>query len=218
MSWDKFFKEEEQKEYYKNLMTFVENEYQTKVIFPLKKDMFNAFALTKLKDVKVVILGQDPYHDMNQAHGLSFSVQDGIKIPPSLRNIYTELLNDLGILPSTSGDLTSWAKEGVLLLNTILTVEAHKPLSHKKRGWEVFTDRVIEVLNDDDSPKVFILWGNNAITKKGMITNSKHLVITSSHPSPLSARHSFFGSKVFSRTNQFLQERDLKEINFTIKS
>ena len=218
MSWDKFFKEEEQKEYYKKLMTFVENEYQTKVIFPLKKDMFNAFALTKLKDVKVVILGQDPYHDMNQAHGLSFSVQDGIKIPPSLRNIYTELLNDLGILPSTSGDLTSWAKEGVLLLNTILTVEAHKPLSHKKRGWEVFTDRVIEVLNDDDSPKVFILWGNNAITKKGMITNSKHLVITSSHPSPLSARHSFFGSKVFSRTNQFLQERDLKEINFTIKS
>ncbi len=216
MNWNKIIKQEERKDYYKNLMTFVEKEYQTKVIFPSKKDIFHAFTLTPFQETRVIILGQDPYHDHNQAHGLAFSVQDGIKIPPSLRNIYSELLNDIGVLPPISGNLTSWAKEGVLLLNTILTVEAHKPLSHKNKGWETFTDTVIKELDLDDRPKVFVLWGNNAILKEELITNKKHLIIKSSHPSPLSARHSFFGSKVFSRVNQFLKETNQKQIDFTL--
>ena len=216
MSWEEFIKQEQQKEYYQKLMTFIDKEYQDKVIFPKKEDIYNAFTLTPFKEVKVVILGQDPYHDNNQAHGLAFSVKRGIKIPPSLRNIFTELLNDQGVLPPIDGDLTDWAKQGVLLLNTVLTVEAHKANSHKKKGWEVFTDNVIKALNEDDSPKVFVLWGNPSIKKQELITNKNHLILTSSHPSPLSARHSFFGSKVFTKINQFLKEKNIEEIDFTL--
>lgn len=216
MNWELLFKQEQEKEYYKELMTFIDTEYQSKVIFPRFENIFNAFTLTEFSEVKVIILGQDPYHDYNQAHGLSFSVEGNVKIPPSLRNIYTELLNDIGALPPHHGNLTSWAKEGVLLLNTILTVEAHKPLSHKNKGWETFTDNVIKALNKDERPKVFVLWGNNAISKKELINNENHLIIESSHPSPLSARHSFFGSKVFSRINNFLKETNQKQIDFTL--
>ena len=205
-TWESIIHTEQQKEYYSKLMTFVESEYSSKVIFPMRKDIFNAFTLTPFEKVKVIILGQDPYHDANQAHGLSFSVKDGIKIPPSLRNIHTELFNDLGEFPPNHGNLTNWAEEGVLLLNTILTVEAHKPLSHKRKGWETFTDEVIFNLNRDDRPKVFVLWGNNAISKEPLINNLNHLIIKSSHPSPLSARHSFNGSKVFSRINKYLKK------------
>ena len=166
--------------------------------------------------VKFIILGQDPYHNFNQSHGLAFSVLKGNRVPPSLKNIYKELYNDLGIEIPNHGDLTKWATEGTLLLNTILTVEAHKPQSHKNKGWEIFTDRVINVLNKDDTPKVFVLWGNNAIKKRELITNKNHLVLSSSHPSPLSARHSFFGSKVFSKTNRFLNANGLIEIDFNL--
>ena len=166
--------------------------------------------------MKIVIIGQDPYHDNGQAHGLAFSVRKGQKIPPSLRNIYTELFHDLNIMPAPHGDLTEWAKEGVLLLNTILTVEAHAPMSHKNRGWEQFTDTLIERLNQDEKPKVFILWGNNAKKKKTLLTNRNHLIIESSHPSPLGARHSFYGSKCFSRANAFLRKNNRKEVDFTL--
>lgn len=216
MNWNAFIEQESKKEYYKQLMTFVDSEYQTKVIFPRKENIFNAFDLTPFDQVKVVILGQDPYHDHGQAHGLAFSVEGPVRVPPSLRNIFTEMLNDVSLMPPCHGNLTSWAKEGVLLLNTILTVEAHKPLSHQKKGWETFTDNVIEELNNDDRPKVFVLWGNNAFAKKELITNTNHLIIESSHPSPLSARHSFFGSKVFSRINTFLRQTNQKQIDFTL--
>lgn len=197
-------------------MEFVDSEYQTKTIFPIKEDIFSAFDLSPFTETKVIIIGQDPYHDYNQAHGLAFSVKRGNKIPPSLRNIYTELFNDLGVMPAPHGELTEWAKQGVLLLNTILTVEAHKPLSHKGKGWETFTDQVIQKLDEDSRPKVFILWGNNAKRKKVLINNPFHLVIESSHPSPLGARHSFFGSRCFSRTNNFLSYHNRKEIDFTL--
>lgn len=216
MRFDDIIKTESKKDYFQKLMTFIDTEYQSKVIFPRKEDIYNAFHLTPFENVKVVILGQDPYHDHGQAHGLAFSVKENIKIPPSLRNIYSELLDDIGVMPPNHGNLTSWAKEGVLLLNTILTVEAHKPLSHKNKGWEAFTDKVIKELNNDARPKVFVLWGNNAMKKKELITNVNHLIIESSHPSPLSARHSFFGSKVFSRINTFLKETNQEEIDFTI--
>lgn len=215
-TWNEVLKEEKEKWYFRHLMNFVNEEYKTKQIFPAKEDLFNAFTYSKFEETKIVILGQDPYHDDNQAHGLAFSVKKGVKIPPSLRNIFTELCNDLNVLPPTHGDLTEWSKQGVLLLNTILTVEAHNPLSHKNKGWEFFTDSVIQKLNEDDAPKVFILWGNNARKKKELITNTKHLVIESSHPSPLGARHSFFGSKCFSRANAFLTENNRKEVDFTL--
>lgn len=207
---------EGKKEYFQSLMKFVEKEYKEHTVFPVKGDLYRAFELSPFQKTKIIILGQDPYHNLNQAHGLAFSVNRGNKIPPSLRNIYTELFNDLNIIPAHHGDLTEWAQQGVLLLNTILTVEAHSPLSHKKRGWEVFTDEVIRQLDQDDSPKVFILWGNNAKKKKELIMNSNHLVIESSHPSPLGARHSFFGSKCFSRANAFLQENKREEVDFTL--
>ena len=216
MDWDKLIEKESTKDYYKKLMDFVQQEYLTKKVFPKKEDIFRAFELTPFDQVKVIILGQDPYHDDFQAHGLAFSVQNGLKIPPSLRNIYSELLNDLGVMPSPNGDLTSWAKQGVLLLNTVLTVEAHNAFSHRKKGWEIFTDEVIKTLNEDDKPKVFVLWGNPAISKETIINNPLHLIIKSSHPSPLSARHSFFGSKVFSRINEFVLEHYDVQIDFTI--
>lgn len=215
--WNEFIEEEQEKEYYKKLMLFIENEYDSKMIFPQKEDLFNAFDMSSFEDVKVIILGQDPYHDYDQANGLAFSVKQGNKIPPSLRNIYKELSSDLGVEIPEHGDLGSWAKQGVLLLNTILTVEAHKPLSHKDKGWEIFTDNVITRLNNDSTPKVFILWGNNARKKRTLISNEKHLIIESSHPSPLSARHSFFGSKLFSRTNDFLKTNNREIIDFKIK-
>lgn len=214
--WNEILNSEFQKTYFKDLIIFIDNEYNTKTIFPKKEDIFNAFNYCSFSNVKVVILGQDPYHNFNQAHGLAFSVLKGNKIPQSLRNIYKELNADLAVDIPNHGELIKWANEGVLLLNTILTVEAHTPLSHKNKGWEQFTNEVIHILNKDNRPKVFVLWGNNAICKSTLITNNNHLIITSSHPSPLSARHSFFGSKVFSRINDFLKKNNQLEIDFKI--
>ena len=214
--WNSFIDSERKKNYYKNLEVFLKNEYKTKTIFPPYEDVFNAFEYCLFEKTKVIILGQDPYHDANQAHGLAFSVRKGNKIPPSLRNIYKELKSDLNIEPPIHGDLTPWAKQGVLLLNTILTVEAHKPMSHSKKGWEDFTNKVIMELNIDDKPKVFVLWGNNAKRKIGLISNPNHYIIQTSHPSPLSARHSFFGSKVFTKINEFLIKEKLEPIDFEI--
>lgn len=215
--WKEILNSEFKKDYYKQLDKFVQGEYNEKAIFPIKEEIFNAFETCSFSNTKVIILGQDPYHNFQQAHGLAFSVLRGNRIPPSLRNIYNELVSDLGIERPIHGDLTSWAEEGVLLLNTILTVEHNAPLSHKGKGWETFTDYVIGKLDQDDRPKVFVLWGNNAIAKKKLITNSNHLILSSSHPSPLSARHSFIGSKVFSKINAFLVNTNQKEISFEIK-
>ncbi len=215
--WAEILEAEFQKDYYKKLDQFIQKEYQEKVIFPIKEEIFNAFKLCSFSNAKVIILGQDPYHNINQAHGLAFSVLKGNKVPPSLKNIYKELFSDLGIVAPDHGELTKWAEEGILLLNTILTVEQHKPLAHRKKGWEIFTDSIIGHLNKDNRPKVFVLWGNNAIAKKPLITNNNHLILTSSHPSPFSARYTFFGSKVFSKINKFLRETNQDEISFEIK-
>ena len=190
--------------------------YKTKTIFPAKKDIFNALKLTDYKDVKVVIVGQDPYHGIGEAHGLSFSVLKGVKIPPSLQNIYKELEDDLGIKPKNHGELTGWAKQGVLLLNAVLTVEKDKASSHKGLGWELFTDYIIKLLNTREDPIVFILWGNFAKSKQKLITNKNHLVITSAHPSPFSAYGGFFGSKPFSKTNEFLIKHKKKPIDWSL--
>ena len=201
---------------FKKFYHIVEHEYATKTIFPPKNYIFNALKLTSYKDVKVVIVGQDPYHGVNEAHGLSFSVQKGVKVPPSLKNIYKELYDDLGVKPCDNGDLTRWAKQGVLLLNSVLTVEKDKPASHKNIGWEQFSDEVIKKVNEKNTPVVFILWGNFAKSKAKYITNPIHLVITSPHPSPFSAYSGFFGSKPFSRTNEFLRKNNMKEIDWKI--
>ena len=201
---------------FKNFFALINNEYATKTIFPPKQHIFNALKLTPYKNVKVVIVGQDPYHGINEAHGLSFSVQKGIPIPPSLKNIYQELESDLAIKPAEYGDLTNWAKEGVLLLNAVLTVEKDKPASHKGKGWELLTDFIIKELNKKDEPIVFILWGNFARSKKVYITNKKHLIIESTHPSPFSARNGFFGSRPFSKTNNFLRKNNIKPINWQL--
>ena len=200
---------------FKRFYHIVENEYNNKIIFPPKDHIFEALKLTSYANTKVVIVGQDPYHGEGEAHGLSFSVMDGVKIPPSLQNIYKELYNDLGIIPKKTGNLTGWAKEGVLLLNSILTVEKDKASSHKNLGWEHFTDYIIKVLNAKEEPIVFILWGNFAKSKKSLITNSKHLIIESSHPSPFSAYNGFFGSKPFSKTNNFLINNNIKPIDWS---
>ena len=201
--WDLVLKEELNKEYFKNILSSVSKLYEKKIIYPPKKDVFNAFRLS-YKDIKVVILGQDPYHGEGEAHGYAFSCLK-TPIPPSLKNIYKELYDDLHIEKDmTKGDLTSWVKQGVMLLNTGLTVEKDKPNSHKNIGWSIFTDEVIKKLNERETPLVFILWGNNAREKKKYITNNKHLVIESAHPSPFSARYGFFGSRPFSKTNEFL--------------
>lgn len=199
---------------FKKFYHIIEHEYATKTIFPPKNYIFNALKLTSYKDVKVVIVGQDPYHGVNEAHGLSFSVQKGVKVPPSLKNIYKELYDDLGVKPCDNGDLTRWAKQGVLLLNSVLTVEKDKPASHKNLGWERLTDYIIKLLDNKEDPVVFILWGNFAKSKSSLIKNPKHLVITSPHPSPFSARYGFFGSKPFSKTNDFLVKNHLKPINW----
>ncbi len=200
---------------FKKFYHVVEEEYNTKTIYPPKDHIFEALKLTPYKDVKVVIVGQDPYHGENEAHGLSFSVQKGVKVPPSLQNIYKELYDDLGIPPKQDGDLTNWAKNGVLLLNSVLTVVKDTPASHRKLGWERLTDYIIKVLNEKEEPVVFILWGNFAKEKSAFITNPRHLVLTSPHPSPFSARHGFFGSKPFSKTNNFLKANGLKEIDWS---
>lgn len=201
---------------FKKFMDIIEHEYDTKTIYPERDNLFNALKLTTFKDVKVVIMGQDPYHGEGEAHGLSFSVQEGIKLPPSLKNIYKEIYDDLGIVEPNCGDLSKWAKRGVLLLNSSLTVVKDSPNSHKDLGWYRFTDYVIKVLNTKEEPVVFILWGNFAKTKKVFITNPKHLVITSAHPSPFSARNGFFGSKPFSKTNDFLIKNNISPIEWDL--
>lgn len=211
--WDIILKEEYEKDYFKKIKETVRLEYQKKTIFPPAKQVFYAFRETSYKDVKVVILGQDPYHGVGEANGLCFSVNHGIKMPPSLNNIYKELESDLGI-KRTDTDLSDWAKQGVLLLNSVLTVEKDKPASHKFVGWEEFSDSVIKKINEKDEPVVFILWGNFAKSKIKYITNPKHLVISSSHPSPFSVNYGFFGSKPFSKTNEFLKKNNLKEIEW----
>ncbi len=216
-NWDKILEEEYYKEYFINIVKYINKAYKERPIFPPKNYILRALSLTDYDDVKVVILGQDPYHGIGEANGLAFSVNDGIKLPPSLKNIYKELNSDLGLdIPST-GDLTCWAKEGVLLLNSVLTVEKDKPASHKNLGWEKFTDAIIRKVNEKNTPVVFILWGNFAKSKKHLITNPNHLVIESSHPSPFSCNYGFFGSRPFSRTNEFLKKNNIKEINFKVK-
>lgn len=211
--WDLILKDEYEKEYFLKIKDRVREEYANKVIFPPAKKVFYALRETTFSNTRVVILGQDPYHGEGEANGLCFSVNEGIKMPPSLKNIYKELYDDLGIV-KTSTDLSDWAKSGVLLLNSVLTVEKDKPASHKWIGWEEFTDSIIKKLNEKDEPVVFILWGNFAKEKAKYITNPKHLVITSSHPSPFSVNYGFFGSKPFSRTNKFLRDNGLKEIEW----
>lgn len=214
--WAMLLKEEFQKPYYMHLRQVLKEEYQTNVIYPEAYDIFNALHFTPFKDTKVVIIGQDPYHGPGQAHGLSFSVKPGVGIPPSLQNIYKELQADLGCSIPNHGYLVEWTKQGVLLLNAVLTVRAGLPNSHKALGWEMFTNKVIETLNKSKQPVVFILWGRFAQQKQELITSSHHLVIKSPHPSPFSANKGFFGSKPFSRTNAFLREIGREEINWQI--
>ncbi len=213
--WDEKLKIIWESEGFKKFYHLVEEEYRTKTIFPPKDHIFEALKLTSYKDTRVVIVGQDPYHGENEAHGLSFSVQKGVKIPPSLQNIYKELYDDLKIPPKSDGDLTNWAKNGVLLLNAVLTVVKDTPASHRNLGWERLTDYIIKLLNEKEEPVVFILWGNFAKEKARFITNPRHLIITSPHPSPFSARYGFFGSKPFSKTNEFLKKNGLKEIDWS---
>ena len=203
-AWAEALKGEFSKPYYAELYKTVLQEYRTREVFPPSTDIFNAFQFTPLEEVKAVILGQDPYHERGQANGLCFSVKPGVRIPPSLVNIYQEMRDDLGCDPPENGDLTHWARQGVPLLNTVLTVRAHEANSHKGIGWETFTDAAIRVLAELDRPLVFILWGSQARRKKEMITNPKHLIIESAHPSPLSAYNGFFGSRPFSRCNDYL--------------
>ncbi|WP_294578835.1 uracil-DNA glycosylase [uncultured Thomasclavelia sp.] len=206
-----------QKDYYRRLHDFVENEYEHKTIFPPKQNIFRALNLCDYEDVKVVILGQDPYHELHQANGLAFSVYPGVRIPPSLVNIYKELHNDLGMKIPNHGDLTKWAKQGVLLLNNVLTVEQGRANSHAGKGWEIFTLNIVKALNEREKPLVFILWGNNARAKKQYIDTSRHLVLESAHPSPLSASRGFFGSRPFSKANQFLKEHGIAPIDWQIE-
>lgn len=215
--WQDILKEEFNKDYYIKLKEFVEEEYKTKNIYPEYKDIFNALNLTDYKDVKVLILGQDPYHGYNQANGLAFSVKEGVKHPPSLRNIFKELNSDMNLNIPESGDLTKWAKEGVLMLNTAFTVIEAKANSHRNKGWEILTDEIIKKVNEKDEPVVFILWGNNAIEKEKFIDIDKHLVIKGPHPSPLSSYRGFFDSKPFSKTNDFLTAKGLKEIDWSLE-
>ncbi len=204
------------KDYYRKLYRFVNEEYRTRRVFPPAGDIFNAFHYTPLSEVRVVILGQDPYHNDGQAHGLCFSVQPQVEIPPSLVNIYKELETDLGCRVPSHGCLTKWAKQGVLLLNTVLTVRAHQAFSHQGQGWEQFTDEVIRVLNRQNRPIVFLLWGSPAQKKAAMLNNPNHLVLKAPHPSPLSAYRGFFGCKHFSQTNQFLQAHGLEPVDWQI--
>ncbi len=215
--WQNLLEEEFEKDYYIKLRKILIEEYRNYTVYPDMYSIFNALHYTAYKDVKVVILGQDPYHGENQAHGLSFSVKKGVPIPPSLMNIYKELKSDLGYEIPNHGNLEKWAREGVLLLNTVLTVRKGQPNSHKGLGWEIFTDRVIQIINDKQTPVVFLLWGNNAISKQSLITNKNHLIIKSPHPSPFSAARGFFGSRPFSKTNDFLMKNGLEPIDWEIE-
>ena len=206
------------KPYYKKLYETVKHEYETRQVFPDPNDIFNAFEFTPLSEVKVVILGQDPYHNVGQAHGLCFSVKPDVEIPPSLVNIYQELHDDLGCYIPNNGYLVKWAKQGVMMLNTVLTVRAHAANSHRGIGWEEFTDAAIKILNEQDRPMVFILWGRPAQMKKSMLDNPKHLILEAPHPSPLSAYRGFFGSKPSSKTNAFLEANGLTPIDWQIEN
>jgi len=216
--WHNLLNDEFQKDYYLTLRKFLITEYRTRTIYPDMYDIFNALHYTAYKDVKVVILGQDPYHGPNQAHGLSFSVKPGVPAPPSLINIFKELNSDLGCYIPNNGYLKKWADQGVLLLNTVLTVRAGQANSHKNRGWEHFTDRVISILNEREDPVVFILWGRNAQSKQSIITNPHHYIIKSPHPSPFSANRGFFGSRPFSKTNNFLKSIGKEPIDWQIEN
>lgn len=210
--WDNVLKNIYDGEYFRPLLLKVQNEYKNKVIFPPKHEVFNAFRLTPFANVKVVIVGQDPYHGVGEAHGLSFSVRDGVKLPPSLKNIYKELYDDLGVPIRTSGDLSSWAKQGVLMLNSTLTVEKDNANSHSNIGWQQFTDDVIRLIDNNKRDVIFILWGNYARSKKALIKNN--FIIESVHPSPFSAYNGFFGSKPFSKCNNYLKSKGLEEIKW----
>lgn len=216
--WDDILSGEFSKDYYINLRKFLIDEYKNKKIYPNMYDIFNSLKLTSYEDVKIVILGQDPYHGENQAHGLAFSVNKGIKIPPSLLNMYKELQSDLGCFIPNNGYLVPWAEQGVLLLNTVLTVREGEPNSHKNKGWEIFTDKVISKLNEREDPIIFILWGNNAKEKLKLITNKRHFILTAPHPSPLSASRGFFGCKHFSKANEILKSLHKEEINWQINN
>ncbi len=207
--WDLILKEEFKKEYYQKLIEFLKKEYEQKTIYPCRNDIFNAFKYTSYENIKVVIIGQDPYHKPGQAHGLSFSVKIGMKKPPSLVNIFKELKNDMNIESPTHGTLERWAKQGVFLLNSCLTVESGKANSHRNKGWEIFTDYVIEKISEKNEPVVFILWGNKAKEKEKLIINKNHLIIKGAHPSPLSVHNGFFEGKYFSRAQSFLAEQGI---------
>ena len=215
--WDNILADEWQKPYYLELRKFLKQEYFTQTVYPNMNDIFNALKLTSFENTKVVIIGQDPYHGFGQAHGLCFSVKKGVVPPPSLKNIYKELKSDIGFEIPNHGELTSWAKQGVLLLNNVLTVREGLPNSHKGKGWEIFTDRVIGELNKKENPVVFLLWGANAQKKAEIITNPKHYKLITVHPSPLSASRGFFGCKHFSKTNEILQKNHINPINWEIQ-
>lgn len=215
--WLSVMDDEFKKPYYKELYQFVKQEYNTTQVFPPAEDIFNAFHLTPLSEVKVVVIGQDPYHNVGQAHGLCFSVKPDVDLPPSLVNIYQELRDDLGCKIPNNGYLVKWAKQGVLMLNTVLTVRAHMANSHHGKGWEKFTDAAIRALNEQNRPIVFILWGRPAQMKKSMLNNPNHLILEAPHPSPLSAYRGFFGSKPFSKTNEFLKKNGVEPIDWQIE-
>lgn len=216
MNWSEIIKEEQQKTYYKNMINLIKADMGAHTIFPKEKDIFNAFKYCSYDNTKVLILGMDPYHNPGQAHGLSFSVLPGIEIPPSLKNIFKEIKSDLGIEQPNHGYLMNWAKNGILLLNSALTVRQNEPGSHQAIGWRQFTDRIISVLNDKNSPIIFVLWGAFARKKKNLITNKNHLILEASHPSPLSAYNGFFGCKHFSKINEFLSKNSIEEINWNL--
>lgn len=216
--WKNILSEEFNKSYYINMKKFLEDEYGSFIIYPAKEEIFNALNHTPFSKVKVVIIGQDPYHGNGQAHGLSFSVKPEVSIPRSLKNIFKELQDDIGCFIPNNGYLEKWSNQGVLLLNTVLTVREGMPNSHKDSGWEQFTDKVISVLNEKEQPIIFVLWGKNAQRKENLINNSKHYIIKSAHPSPFSARKGFFGSKPFSKTNEHLRNLGYTEIDWQIEN
>lgn len=215
-NWEELFRQEEQKEYYRKLMQFLDEKYAQKTIYPPREDVFTCFTSCPLQDVKVVILGQDPYHQPQQAHGLCFSVKKGVPVPRSLKNIYRELKDDLGVDAPSHGCLLEWARQGVFLMNTVMTVREGEAYSHNKKGWEVFTDTVISVLNEQEQGIVFVLWGNHAQKKARLITGAQHRIIQSAHPSPLSASRGFFGSKPFSTINTCLKEMGRTPIDWRL--
>ena len=215
--WVEVLGSEFEKEYYKRLMKFLEEERQDNTIYPPEEDVFNALKFSPYNNTKVVILGQDPYHEPGQAHGLCFSVNKGVKIPPSLVNIYKEMQNDMGIIQPNHGYLADWAYQGVLLLNTVLTVRRGEANSHKGKGWEKFTDRIVELLNQREKPMVFILWGANAKSKQSLITNKDHMILSGAHPSPLSAFNGFFGGGYFSKANRFLELTGQEPIDWQLR-